>query len=103
MGDIPFRFRYLDDDPDDPRPFGEVFDQTPPTGNLWSGSSSTDWTAPSPSDPIGDLREGGAVIFLNRSLTPFERIIVRQGLADSELLEAWYRNPGTTPAIKPEP
>ena len=33
-------------------------------------------------DPIGDLREYHAAIYLERNLTPFERVAVRAGLSN---------------------
>lgn len=32
-------------------------------------------------DPIGDIREFAAAVYLERSLTPFERVVVRSGLS----------------------
>ena len=41
-----------------------------------------DWTAAGPADPIGDIREFGASVFLERGLDPFERVVVRAGLTN---------------------
>lgn len=42
---------------------------------------SYDSRVPDSPDPIADLREFGAVVFLGRTLTPYERVIVRSGLS----------------------
>lgn len=40
-------------------------------------------------DPVGDIREFGASVLLDRALTPFERVVVRAGLSNgSEFLDA---------------
>lgn len=46
-----------------------------------------EWQQTTTADPIADLREFGAALYLNRPLTAFERIIVRTGLATGSEFE----------------
>lgn len=66
--DLEFRWRALDPDAPPP-PLGVIREQP----EFWTDRD------PHP-DPIGDLREAGASVFLERPLDEFERIVVRSGL-----------------------
>jgi hypothetical protein len=58
-------------------------DEEPPPLGVIRDQQEFSWTDRSPkADPIGDLREAGAQIFLERPLTEFERIVVRSGLTN---------------------